>query len=325
MPITTELPIPDLAEILAAKNRIRPHLAPTPLHVYSGLNKLLGFEAAVKHENYQPVGAFKVRGGVNLVSQLGPAEREAGVIGASTGNHGQSTAFASRSFGVRARIVVPEGANPGKVAAMEGLGAELIVHGPDFEAAKAHCEKLAQENGYRYINSGDEPHLIAGVGTEALEMLSVRPDLEVIIVPVGGGSGAAGCCLAAKGLKPGIKVIGVQAEGAPAAYESWKKGEMVEAGCRTFAEGLATGAPFHYPQAIMAKLLDDFLLVSEEEIRQAVQWYLEKAHTLAEGAGAAALALAYKIRDRLKGKKVGIVCSGGNIRMEQLRMVLGKE
>ncbi len=321
MPITTELPIPDLAEILAARNRIRPHLAPTPLHVYSGLNDLIGAEVAVKHENYQPVGAFKVRGGINLISQLGPAEREAGVIGASTGNHGQSIAFASRIFGVEARIVVPEGANPGKVAAMEGLGAEVIVHGPDFETAKGFCDQLAREEGYRYINSGDEPHLIAGVGTEAVEMLEVRPDLEVIIVPVGGGSGAAGCCLAAKGLKPGIKVIGVQAEGAPSAYLSWEKGEMVEAGCATFAEGLATGAPFHYPQAIMAKLLDDFLLVSDQEIIQAVKWYLERAHTLAEGAGAASLALAYKIRDQLKGKKVGIVCSGGNISLEQLRMV----
>ena len=325
MPITTDLPIPDLAEILAAKNRIRPHLAPTPLHVYSGLNELLGFEAAIKHENYQPVGAFKVRGGINLVSQLSPEEKAAGVISASTGNHGQSVAFASRIFGVAARIVVPEGANPGKVAAMKGLGAELIVHGPDFDTAKAHCEKLAEENGYRYINSGDEPHLIAGVATEALEMLSVRPDLEVIIVPVGGGSGAAGCCLAAKSLKPGIQVIGVQAQAAPAAHESWKQGRMVAVPSRTAAEGLATGAAFHYPQAIMARLLDDFLLVTEEEIAQAVVWYLERAHTLAEGAGAAALALAYKIRDRLKGKKVGIICSGGNISLEQLRGVVGEK
>jgi threonine dehydratase len=323
MPLTTLLPVPDLAEILAAKNRIRPHLAETPLHVYSGLNELIGAEVAVKHENCQPVGAFKVRGGINLVSQLSTREREAGLITASTGNHGQSIAFASRIFGVKARIVVPEKANPGKVAAMEGLGAELIFHGPDFDAAKAHCEALADSHGYRYINSGDEPHLIAGVATEALEMLEARPDLEVIIVPIGGGSGAAGCCLAAKALKPGIQVIGVQAEASPAAYETWKQGKMVELPSHTMAEGLATGAAFHYPQAIMAKYLDDFMLVTEGEISQAVFWYLEKAHTLAEGAGAATLALAYKIRDRLAGKKVGIICSGGNLSMDQLKMVVG--
>ncbi len=161
------------------------------------------------------------------------------------------------------------------------------------------------------------------MATEALEMLEARPDLEVIIVPVGGGSGAAGCCLAAKGIKPGVEVIGVQAEAAPAAYESWKQGRMVEAPARTLAEGLATGAAFHYPQAIMGKYLDDFLLVSEEELKQAMLWLIERAHTLAEGAGAASLALAYRIRKRLKGKMVGIVCSGGNISLEQLRMVVG--
>ena len=323
MPITTQLPIPGLPEILAASNRIRPHLNPTPLHIYSGLNELIGTEIAIKHENYQPVGAFKVRGGINLVSQLSPEEREAGVIGASTGNHGQSIAYASQLFKIKARIVVPEGANPGKVAAIEGLGAEVIFYGPNFDAAKTHCEKLSADKGYRYIHSGDEPALIAGVATEALEMLEVRPDLEVIIVPVGGGSGAAGCCLAANALKPEIEVIGVQSEASPAAYETWKQGKMVEIPSHTMAEGLATGTAFHYPQAIMARYLNDFYLVTERELQQAILWYLERAHPLTEGAGAAALALAYKIRGRLKDKKVGIICSGGNISLEQLRTVVG--
>lgn len=322
MPITTQLPIPDLPEILAARNRIRPYLVPTPLHVYSSINELVGTEVAIKHENYQPVGAFKVRGGINIVSQLTPEERKVGVIGASTGNHGQSIAYASRLFKVKARIVVPEGANPGKVAAMEGMDAEVIFHGSNFDEAKAHCEQLAAENGYRYIHSGDEPALVAGVATEALEMLEVRPDLEVIIVPVGGGSGAAGCCLAAKALKPGIEVIGVQSEAAPAAYETWKQGKMVEIPSHTMAEGLATGTAFHYPQAILGNYLDNFHLVTEEELQKATLWLLERAHTLAEGAGAAALAMAYKIREQLKGKKVGIICSGGNISLEQLKMVV---
>ncbi len=323
MAISTLLPIPGLSEILAARNRIRPYLAPTPLHAYFGLSDLIGTEVLVKHENYQPVGAFKIRGGINLIAQLRPEEREAGVTGASTGNHGQSLAYASRLFKVTARIVVPEGANPGKVAAMEGLGAEVISHGANFDAAKAHCEQLSAGKGYRYIHSGDEPDLIAGVATEALEMLEARPDLNVIIVPVGGGSGAAGCCLAAKALKPEIEVIGVQSEAAPAAYETWKRGQMVEIPSRTMAEGLATGAAFQYPQAIMGRYLDDFHLVTEAELQQAILWYLERAHTLTEAAGAAALALAYKIRKQLKGKTVGVICSGGNISLEQLERVMG--
>jgi len=324
MAITTQLPVPDLAEILAARKRIRPHLKPTPLHRYPAVEELIGTEVFIKHENYQPVGAFKVRGGVNLVAQMSPEERKKGVIGASTGNHGQSVAFAARLFGVPAKIVVPEGANPGKVAAMRGMGAEVIFHGPIFDAAKLHCEELAREHGYRYIHSGDEPHLIAGVATEALEMMEEEPGLEVIIVPVGGGSGAAGCCLAAKALKPGIKVLGVQSEAAPTAYETWKQGKMLELPCRTFAEGLATGIAFHYPQAIMAEHLDDFVLVSEEEIRRAMVWMIERAHTLAEAAGASPLAAAYKLKESLKGKKVGLVCSGGNTSLEHLRMALGE-
>src|SRR5438067_13878491 len=156
-------------DVLLAQRRIRPYLPRTPLHSYPAINALLGTEVYVKHENYQPVGAFKVRGGVNLLSQLAVAERERGVIAASTGNHGQSVAYAARLFGVAARIVVPERANPGKVAAMQGMGAEVIAWGANFDEAREHCGALAQEHGYRYIHSGNEPLLIAGVATEALE------------------------------------------------------------------------------------------------------------------------------------------------------------
>ncbi|HZO71658.1 MAG TPA: threonine/serine dehydratase [Ktedonobacteraceae bacterium] len=314
--------IPELQDVLQAQKRIRPYLARTPLHSYSAINALVGTTLFIKHENYQPVGAFKVRGGINLVSQMSAEERARGVISASTGNHGQSVAYAARLFGVKARIIVPEGANPGKVAAIRGMGAEVIEHGATFDQAKLYCEALAQEHGYRYIHSGDEPLLIAGVATEALEMLEDAPGLEVIIVPIGGGSGAAGTCIVAKTINPAIRVIGVQSEASPAAYESWRQHSLVTAPNRTFAEGLATGIAFELPQTIMQQSLDDFLLVSEEEIMRATVWMIEHAHTLAEPAGASALAAAYRLRDELSGKQVGIVCSGGNTSLEHLKRAL---
>ncbi|MFL5800432.1 MAG: threonine/serine dehydratase [Roseiflexaceae bacterium] len=314
--------IPTFRDVLLAQRQIRPYLARTPLHRYPALDALVGTDVYVKHENYQPVGAFKVRGGVNLVAQLGPEERARGVIAASTGNHGQSVAYAARLFGVTARIVVPERANPGKVAAMQGMGAEVIFHGDSFDAARLHCAALAGEHGYRYIHSGDEPLLIAGVATETLEMLEDQPELDTIIVPIGGGSGAAGACIAAHGVSPHIRVIGVQAEASPAAYQSWRQRTLVEAPNRTFAEGLSTGVGFELPQRILWEQLDDFVLVSEDEIWRAIAWMVERAHTLAEAAGAAPLAAAYKLRDELRGKPIGLVCSGGNITPEQLRQAL---
>jgi len=316
------MPIPRFKDVLVAQRQIRPHLPRTPLHNYPAINNLVGTEVYIKHENYQPIGAFKVRGGINLISQLSPGERARGVITASTGNHGQSVAFAARLFGVKARIVVPERANPGKVAAMQGMGAEVIFHGPNFDEARRHCEALADEQGYRYVHSGDEPLLIAGVATEVLEMLEDQPDLQVILVPVGGGSGAAGACLVARAVNPAIRVIGVQSEASPAAYESWRQKKLVEAPNRTFAEGLATGSAFALPQAILWEALDDFILLPDEEILSAMVWMIESAHTLAEAAGAAALAAAYRLRSDLKGKKVGLICSGGNTSLVHLRQAL---
>lgn len=316
------LKAPTFQDVLAAKARLRPYLARTPLHNYPALDALVGTEVWVKHENYQPVGAFKVRGGINLVSQLSEEERRRGLIAASSGNHGQSIAYAGRLFGVKARIVVPLAANPGKVAAMQGMGAEVIFYGERFDQAKLHCEGLAREHGYRYVHSGDEPLLIAGVGTETLEMLEDQPGLEAIVVPIGGGSGAAGACIVAKAVNPALRVIGVQSEASPAAYHCWRERRLVEAPNLTEAEGLATGQGFALPQAILWQLLDDFVLVSDREIARAMVWLLERAHTLAEGAGAAALAAAYKLRAELAGKKVGIVCSGGNVSLAQLRAAL---
>src|SRR5436853_917951 len=163
--------IPTFSDVLLARRQISPYLRRTPLYSYPPLNAFIGTEVHIKHENYQPVGAFKVRGGINLISQLSPDERARGVIAVSTGNHGQSVAYAARLFGVKARIVVPEKANPGKVAAMQGMGAEVIFYGDRYEEAKQHCEALAQQYGYRYIHSGNEPLLISGVATGTLEML----------------------------------------------------------------------------------------------------------------------------------------------------------
>src|ERR671934_1612703 len=212
------LTAPTFDDVLAARQRIRPYLKPTALHRYPSLDELVGTETWVKHENHQPICAFKIRGGINIVSRLSDEERRRGVITASTGNHGQSIAYASRLFGVRAIICVPEGANPVKVKSIRGLAAEVITHGKDFDEAREHCERLGREQGYRYIHSGNEPDLIAGVATEALEILEAQPGVEVIIVPVGGGSGASGTCIVAKAINPGIRVIGVQSAEAPAAF-----------------------------------------------------------------------------------------------------------
>jgi threonine dehydratase len=314
----TAFPVPDLADVLAARQRIAPYLRATPLYRYPALDALTAAQVWVKHENHQPVGAFKVRGGVNLLSQLGADERRRGVIAASTGNHGQSVAYAADLFGVRAMICVPEQANQVKVESMRALGADVVFHGRDFDEAREYCEKQAAEHGYRYIHSGNEPALIAGVATYALEILEDQPATEVIVVPVGGGSGAAATCVVAKGLRPSIEVIGVQSEAAPAAYRSWQTRALVEDSTSTFAEGLATRTAFELPQRIMRNLLDDFVLVSEDALKDATRLMIEKTRNLVEPAGAAALAAVLSTPQRFAGRKVAIVCSGGNISPAQL-------
>lgn len=314
--------IPTLTDVLSARRQIRPYLRPTPLYAYPALRNLVGTEVWVKHENHLPVGAFKVRGGINLISRLSETARERGVIAASTGNHGQSVAYAARLFGAPAVVCVPEQANPVKVESMRLLGATVLHFGRDYDDARQECERLASERGYRYIHSGNEPLLIAGVATYTLEILEEEPEIDVLIVPIGGGSGAAGACIAARAIRPAIQVIGVQSEEAPAAYRSWRERAMVTAGNTTFAEGLATRTAFELPQQILWDALDDFVLVSEAEIRQAILSMISSTRNLVEGAGAAPLAAAMKMRERLQGRRVAIVCSGGNISLDQLRHVL---
>ena len=311
-------PLPVFQDVLLARRTIAPYLPPTPLHHYPQLDALLGATVFVKHENYQPIGAFKVRGGINFMAHLAPEERQRGVVTASTGNHGQSVAYAAQLFGARAVIVVPEGANPVKVNAMRAYGAEVVFHGADFEESKRHCLTLEREQGLRFVSSGDEPLLIAGVATHTLEILEAQPEIDVILVPVGGGSGCAGACLVAKTLNPRMTVIGVAATGAPAGYLSWQARGERTAPIATLAAGLATGAPFLMPQQIMWQHLDDFVLVDDDEMMRAVRIYLEQAKTLAELAGAAPLAAAIKVRERLAGKRIALILSGGNTSPEEL-------
>ena len=310
--------LPAIGDVYRAKKTIDPYIPRTPLTFSAGLSELLDAQVYLKHDEHLPLGAFKARGGINLLANLSQEERDRGIITASTGNHGQSIASACRLFGAKALIVLPEGANPLKVAAMKTLGADIVFHGENFDQARAHCERLAAEEGYRYAHPANEPLLIAGVATQTLEVVEDLPDVEVIFMPLGGGSSAAGACLVAKSISSNIKVIAVQSESSPGGYRSWKSGRLVEEVNQTFAEGLATASGYEMPQAILKEHLDDFILVSDDEIRRAIGLLIEKAHTLAEGAGAAATAGAVKIKETLKGKKVSITVSGGNITLDQL-------
>ncbi len=319
----TDQPIPTLHDVIAARPNVYLYLRPTPLHSYPALNALLGTQVWVKHENHQPVGAFKVRGGLNLAAHLTEAERQAGLFTASTGNHGQSIAYAARVHGIKATIAVPEGANPGKVAAMRGLGAEVIAHGADFDAAREWAMAQAEAQHGRFVGPTEEL-LIQGVGTYALEIMEDLPDVDVILVPVGAGSGACATSIVAKSINPRVQVIAAQSAQAPAMQLSWQSGELRPAEMRTFAEGVATRVPFANTQRIMRKYLDDFVLVDDRDIKRAIVLLLEHTRNLAEGAGAISLAAALQLKERLAGKKVALVLSGGNLSMEKLRGILSE-
>ena len=213
---------PTLADVLAARRRIRQHLEPSPLRNYPSIDRLVGTEVWVKHENLLPTGAFKVRGGINLMSRLDAETRARGVISASTGNHGQSIAYACQREGVPCTILVPRGNNPEKNAAMRALGAEVIEFGRDFDEAREKVEQMQHERGWRYVHSANEPLLIAGVATYALEIFDDLPDADVVLVPIGGGSGACGCSIVRTGIGSHAKIIGVQAAGADAFARSWR-------------------------------------------------------------------------------------------------------
>ena len=312
-------PLPTLHDIYRARRVIAPHLPRTPLIHAPALDRLLSARVFVKCENVLPTGAFKVRGGINLMSALSPEERRRGVITASTGNHGQSIAYAGRMLGVRVVIGAPRESNPLKVAAMRALGAEVVLEGRDFDEAREWVERTARAEGYRYVHSANEPLLIAGVGTIGLEVMEDLPEVDVIIAPIGAGSGACGHCIAAKAISPRVQVIGVQAEGAAAVYRSLREGRMVSVErIETFAEGLAARVPFALPVTILRDDLDEIMLVSDEELKDAILLLAEAVRQTAEGAGAASTAAALRLGDRLRGKTVVLVLSGGNITLETL-------
>jgi threonine dehydratase len=313
---------PTLRDVYEARKTIAPYLNRTPLHFSPGLSEALDAQVYLKHDEYLPLGAFKARGGINLVAHLTQEERDRGLITASTGNHGQSIAYACRLFGAQAFIVLPLEANPLKANAVRSLGANLIFHGDNFDEAKAYCEQLAAEEGYRYVHSADEPLLIAGVATQTLEVIEDLPDVEAVFLPLGGGSAVSGACVAAKGVDPGIQVFAVQSEAAPGGYLYWKHGKVMDAPMETYAEGLATKVGYDLPQSILKEHLDDFILVSDDDIRRATGLLIEKAHTMAEAAGAAATAGAVKVQDHIRGKKVSITVSGANITLAQLEQSL---
>ena len=300
--------------ILRARETVYRHLRPTPLMRYPLLDQFLGCRAYVKHENHNPTGSFKVRGGINLIGNLSKQEKRRGVITASRGNHGQSVALASKLYGLHAIVAVPHGNNSEKNEAMKAYGAELIVHGRDFDEAREKVEQIQEERQLRYIHSANEPMLIHGVGTYALEILMDLPETDYIFVPLGGGSGICGTLTVARTLAPTVKVIGVQAEQACSVYLSWKQGKFVTTDrCETMADGLATRVPFELTFSIIQEWVDEIVTVSEEELGAAVYQIYRTTHNVAEGAGASALAAAKKFGRKLKGKVVVLILSGGNI------------
>jgi len=301
---------PTFEGILDAADRLTHALPTTPSWSYPLLDARAGRRVVVKHENVQPTGAFKVRGGLTLLATLPREARRAGLVTVSTGNHAQSIAFAARASGVAATIVMPADAPAFKAAAVEGLGATVVLHGCCMNEAAAHAREIAAREGRYFVDPGNEAAIVHGHGTVYLELLRQHPEIDTVYVPIGSGSGAAGAVLVRDALTPGTRIVGVQAAGAPAAHRSWTSGRIETAGADTFAAGLATGTGFETAQRILRGGLDDFLLVTDEQLREAVHAMAVDAHTLCEGAGAAGLAgiLAEPDRDGVSA----FACTGGN-------------
>ena len=314
---------PTFQDILDARPRVYAHLQPSPLRNYPLLDEWIGCRTWVKHENHNPTGAFKVRGGLNLIGQFTEDQRRRGVITASTGNHGQSIAFASKVYGVPCRIVVPRGNNPEKNASMRAMGAEVIEHGRDFDEAREYVESRVASEGLRYIHPTDEPELIAGVGTYALEIFDELPEVDYVFVAIGGGTGSSGCSIVRTGRGSKARIIGAQAARADAFTRSWRGSERVTtATAETLAEGIATRVTFDLPFSILKEGLDDVVTLDEPELEEAVRTGLTLTHNLVEGAGAASLAAAKKYGCP-PGSRVVCVMSGGNLDARTLKRLLG--
>jgi threonine dehydratase len=313
---------PTIADVLAAQARLEGVVVRTPVGQYAELDRATDAAIVVKHENQQRTGAFKARGASNLLLSMSDAERARGVVAYSTGNHAQGVAYAARLTGTACTIVMPDDPNPVKLRAVLDLGADVLLHGANFDDARAQATALAESTGARLVGAANEPGIIAGVGTLYLELFQQAPGLDVLVVPVGGGSGAAAASLVAAAVAPGTAVIAVQSAASPAAHDSWHAGALVERVNTTRAEGLAVGCGFEVTQALMRRHLTDFVLVTDDQITAAQHLYLTGAHTVAEGAGAAALAAVLADPERFAGRNVGVVCTGGNASGDELRRAL---
>jgi threonine dehydratase len=314
---------PTFVDVLAAARTIRPYIARSAFYESISLGKMLGCRLFVKYENHQPVGSFKVRGTLNRMLLATHEERGRGFVTASQGNHGLGVCYAARILGAKATVVVPEKANPDKVEAMRNLGADVIAAGTDFEAAVDRAWEIAAERKTTYLHAAGDPLIVAGHATVALEMFEAEPSIDTIVLPVGAGGLISGSALVAKTLKPEVEVIGVQAERSPGFVQSLKEGHVVEcAPASTFAEGIAVREPPQLTFEMVRDLVDEVITVTEEEMRRAIILLLEKTHNLAEGAGAAGLAGVVKVHERLGGRTVGTVLSGGNLPWHVLNRAL---
>ncbi len=310
-----------LNEAIRARAVVAPFVKPTQLTRYEGLSRLLSADVFIKHENHNPTGSFKIRGGINLMHCLKQLD-VSGVITFSTGNHGLSVATAAKWVGLEAVVVVPEQNNPAKNRKIRETGAELIEAGRTFEETSTTVEQVSQEQGFYNVHPADEPYLINGVGTEFLEILEEVPDLDMMIVPLGAGSEAAAAIRVLKTIRPRTEVIAVQARNSPAAYNSWKTKTLTTAGNTTFAGGFATGKAYETTFKIYCDGLNDFLLLSEQEIYQSMGMAFYYTQNLVEGAGGSTLMAALKLKDRIKGKKVVLQMSGGNASAEEIEKAI---
>ena len=314
--------MPSLNDIESAARNVYAAMRPTPQQAWPLLAQRAGCEVWVKHENHTPTGAFKVRGGLNLLAQLTAREPEfPGVISATRGNHGQSLAFAARRHGVRCKIVVPQGNSKDKNAAMRAFGAELDVHGRDFDEAREHAGQVARAEGLRFVGPF-EPELVAGVATYALEFFRAAPPLDTVFVPIGCGSGISGLIAARDALGLATKIVGVVSTNANAYAQSFRKREPIEtASAVTIADGMAVRVPVPAALDVIWRGAHDVVEVTDAEVEAAIRAYFDDTHQLAEGAGAAPLAALLKTHGRA-GKRMGVILTGGNIDRDVYARVL---
>jgi threonine dehydratase len=323
----TDWPI-SIDDVRAARERISPYLTPTPFREYPRLAELAGADMRVfvKHENHQPTNSFKIRNGLSFMTTLDPDQRRRGVVAASTGNHGQGIAFGGTLLGVSTTICVPAGNNPDKNAAMRALGATVVEEGRDYDEAVGVMQRIASREGRVIAHSTNDPLIVAGAGTLTLEILEQEPELDALVIAVGGGSQAVGAMTVANTLAPQLQVYGVQAAGASAIHDSWHaRQRLTRPRADTFAEGVATRTTYDVTFSALQAGLAGFVTVTDAEIAESLRTVVSLTHNLVEGAGAMGFAALAKLRDRLAGKRVGIVFCGGNIDLVTLRRVLARE